>query len=436
MEPGTIDQFNEGVLDAEAKVLAFVENDNRYATKVLETLSDKMFSNKACREIFISAKYVFEKEHSVTITSIYENLKSRGLLDEIKPYMVADILVSQTGGDAELDSCINIISENYYIRKSSYLLRSAIVEISSNKLGARGTIDKLIKNISDESKSLPSTNEFDFDKELENVLFNIDNQAEIIPTKIDFFDRHFGGLLRKELTIIAGRPGHMKTTLAAFISKNIIKNNISTVFFSAEMSTDALLQKMLSMETEISGTRMKLGKITGEERKALVKKATEIRATYQKNIKIYDKINTIPGIISQIYRDRPSVVFIDFIQYLNFEKNDRYDLIIYNSLSRLKDVAKDMKCSIVVLSQLNRSCEARPDKRPRPSDLKESGGLEELSAQIVFVYWDYKYTHDESDKENFELIIGKSRYSNTGRITLKIRPDIGVFDEPFRRPTN
>ena len=144
-------------------------------------------------------------------------------------------------------------------------------------------------------------------------------------------------------------------------------------------------------------------------------------------LKVFDNIKTIPGIINAMYKYEPDVVFIDFLQYLHYEKNDRFDLVIYNGLRDLKDTAKELDCAIVPLSQLNRSIEHRQDKRPLLSDLKESGGIEELSANVAFMYWNYKYSYDEADKENFELIVAKSRYSPSGRFTVKVEPEYGLF---------
>lgn len=248
------------------------------------------------------------------------------------------------------------------------------------------------------------------------------------------------GFHRSELIIIAARPSMGKTSFAANIATNMaLQANIAVAIFSLEMSKEQLANRILCSEAKVDLHKVRTGQISDEEWEKLVQKAGEL----SKSRLIFDDE---PDLSPRLLRAKArrmkreygiEVIFIDYLQLMTSRSKgyeSRQQEITEISRS-LKLLARELNITVVALSQLSRAVEQREDKRPRLSDLRESGAIEQDADLVMFLYRDsyYKRKKDEpgkdtlNDEHEAELIVGKQRNGPVGTIKLTFNPKLATF---------
>lgn len=243
----------------------------------------------------------------------------------------------------------------------------------------------------------------------------LNNSAGIIPYGFKPVDEEIGGVCRKEITIIAGRPGHGKTSLVCQYALNWVQNGFKVLFISKEMPTSRLMHKFFSNIGNIPSDDIKRGAV--EDPEYLQSIAGAFVQKYKENLFLYDNVYNSREIERLILKHQPDIIIDDFIQLSDFGGRDTR-VGITETLKHYKSLAKENNCAFVVLSQLNRSIEGRDDPIPRMSDLAESGSLEQLAADVCFIFYEFKVTYDEIMKNRVEFIIAKARYGESTTIPL------------------
>lgn len=238
----------------------------------------------------------------------------------------------------------------------------------------------------------------------------------LIPFYIPPIDRHLGGLSRAEVAIIAGRPGHGKTSFATQLSTNWLDHDLRVFMVSKEMKTFRLLHKMISQKSHFTSRQLHRGELTEEEAILLAEKIKELTTRYEDRLFIHDDIYDVSRIETMVAKYRPDVIVDDFIQ-LTACDDANLRLEILRIMKAYKQIAKEYNCAVVTLSQLNRSIESRDDPVPRLSDLAESGAIEQLAADVLFVYYPHKVNLD-APADQVTVIASKTRYGTTGRFVL------------------
>ena len=202
--------------------------------------------------------------------------------------------------------------------------------------------------------------------------------------------------------------------------------------FSLEMSSEQLVNRLLSMESGIDAQKMRNGQLTSTDFDQLLEAA--VRVSGASNLVIDDT----PGISVAEVRSRCrkqklehglDLVIIDYLQLMSgsSKKNDNRQQEISEISRNLKALAREMKAPVVALSQLSRACEQRPDHRPMLSDLRESGAIEQDADVVMFLYRDDYYNKDTEHPNEAEVIIAKQRNGPIGTVTLVWKPDITRF---------
>ncbi len=291
-----------------------------------------------------------------------------------------------------------------------------------------------------------------------------------ITTGLDGMNSKTGGMHKSDLMILAGRPGMGKTSLATNIAFNAAQRYLHDVadgidpgrsvgtkvaFFSLEMSADQLATRILSEQARISSERLRMGTLTNDEMKRLVAASIELQ-----NLPLYidDTAGlTIAGLHTRMRRllrrhnNEIGLVVVDYLQLLQGSGRSSNDNRVQeiSEISRgLKTMAKDLKVSVLALSQLSRAVEQREDKRPQLSDLRESGSIEQDADIVMFVYREEYYhaarepsdptsvAHSEWGNEGnridgkSEIIIAKHRHGATDKVTLAFDSKYTVFTDP------
>jgi replicative DNA helicase len=245
-----------------------------------------------------------------------------------------------------------------------------------------------------------------------------------VPMGFTLLDNMTSGLQNADLIILAGRPSMGKTALALNIARNAaVDANIPVAVFSLEMSKEQLSLRMLCAEARLDSSRLRGGYFSMEDWHRLTDSAGVLSES-----SIY--IDDTPSLSAMEIRAKArrlkmdkniGLVIIDYLQLMQGRSSaERRDLEISEISRSLKALAKELNLPVLALSQLNRMLEQRNDKRPKLSDLRESGALEQDADVVAFIYRDEIYNTDENNPKRgtAEIILAKQRNGPVGEVTL------------------
>ncbi len=273
------------------------------------------------------------------------------------------------------------------------------------------------------------------DKYYERVDYLYRHRDEIIgvPTGFSRLDAILGGLQRSDLIIVAGRPGTGKTSFALSIARTAArKYNQRVAIFSLEMSAEQLMQRLISMETEIDSQRLRLGKLTEDEWPIFADAAGALS-----NTQIF--VDDTPAISPMEMRAKArrlhaefglDLVVVDYLQLMRADSmiQNRVQEISYIS-GALKGLARELDVPVVALSQLSRAVEQRSDKKPVLADLRESGSIEQDADIVMFIYREDMYDPDTERQNIAQIIVAKHRHGPTDSVDLFFKKDQTLFRE-------
>ena len=266
-------------------------------------------------------------------------------------------------------------------------------------------------------------------------LYDRDNPNDItgVPTGLVGLDEKTSGLQASDMIIVAGRPAMGKTTLALNIAEHVaIDSGLPVAIFSMEMPGTQLVSRFIASIGRIDQSKLRSGRLTEDDWQKLT---MAIGKLYEAPI----YIDETPGLNPIDLRARArrlarqcgklGLIVIDYLQLMNSVRQSDNRAAELSDISRsVKSLAKELNVPIIALSQLNRSLEQRPNKRPVMSDLRESGAIEQDADIIMFIYRDEVYNPDSQDKGTAELIIGKHRNGPTGMVRLTFTGESTRFD--------
>ena len=262
-----------------------------------------------------------------------------------------------------------------------------------------------------------------------------------IPTGFSRLDRMLGGMRGGQLIVLAGRPSMGKTALAMNIAtQTALHHNTGVAIFSLEMGDRELMERMYSVEGEIDGNSIRTGTLTEEEHQRLGRAAAVIAGA---PIYISDSLCQTPaeinaGLRRMIMKYDIGLVIIDYLQLMDSGieslRGNRVQDVSYISRS-LKSMARSLDLPILALSQLSRGPEQREDQRPRLSDLRESGAIEQDADVVMFMFREEKAIRSKINKQGkdiegkAELLIEKQRNGQTGMIRMNFIQEQTKFTE-------
>jgi len=254
-----------------------------------------------------------------------------------------------------------------------------------------------------------------------------------VPTGFGDLDNMTSGLQPSDLVVIAGRPSMGKTSLAMNIVENAaIGSKLPVAVFSMEMPGQQLAMRMLASLGRINAHHVRTGKLSKDDWPRLTS-AVELLDTAPIFIDDTPALTPVElrSRVRRLSREhgRLGMIVVDYLQLMQSGDNSENRAVEVSNITRaLKIIAKEMSAPVVVLSQLNRSLEQRPNKRPVMSDLRESGAIEQDADVIFFIYRDEIYNEDSQDRGTAEIIIGKQRNGPTGTIRLTFLGEYTRFE--------
>ena len=316
------------------------------------------------------------------------------------------------------------------------MLRNAIEDAYKiTKAGQLSDADgyKMIENINASTSKIMSmrhNEKFDMNELLEETMSKIYDVDATVKFGYGQLDAMTGGMTRGEISVIAGRPGHGKTTLAVNIVRRLIHQGYKVLVFNREMPNKEMMKKIMIMEAEgLSYYNLRLFKYGDRELKELQKTKEKVSKLYSNNLFMFDAIRDLNSSIAQAKKIKPDVIVDDYLQIIDVPNIQEKRLQISEIMKSYKWLAKEENLSVLVVSQLNRALEQRINKRPQLSDLAESGSIEQDAETIIFNYYPWKYlgkeNHDLKELGKYQLhtIVGKSRYAETGFLEMGFHGD-------------
>ena len=420
-------------IDAEINALGCAFLSKEALDKVCEELTSDMFYEKKHKAIYDALFLLRNKDVPVDLTTISNELENEGNLSTAGGIDYLTEILEAVATPANIDHYINIIYEKYILRtlinKSSTIIEECydeqgdvvgIVENAEKSILAVNA-DRMVKDIKPIQEILV--------KSQEQLEFLAKNGGEVtgIPTGFYDLDAKTTGLHENELIIIAGRPGMGKSAIAINMATNMAINAKKTVaLFNLEMGAVQINNRMISSVGQIDSIKLRTGRMDTTDWKKFNEAYSLLAET-----KLF--IDDTPGItVSEIrskcrrLKNSPSgldVIIIDYLQLISSSSKYQGNRVSeVSEVSRdLKKLAMELEVPVIALAQLSRSVEAREDKRPIMSDLKESGSIEQDADIVMFLYCDDYYKYKSTERPNLsptELIISKHRSGSTGTVNL------------------
>lgn len=252
-----------------------------------------------------------------------------------------------------------------------------------------------------------------------------------ITTGLHDLDALTGGQHASELSIVAGRPGTGKTSLALGMMTAMVRaTRRPGLFFSCEMPRRELANRMLCADARVDSTRLRQGTFTQDDMTAISSAGARI---FQLPLWIDDSTASLARVRSKARKTKRErglcAIAIDYLQIMATVKAERRDLELAAITGGLKSLAKELDVPIILLSQLNRALDGRgKDARPRLSDLRESGAIEQDADEVIFVYRDELVNPHTEDRGIAELIVAKQRNGPTDTIRTRFIRELTLFE--------
>lgn len=431
--------------ETERCVLGCMLIDSETINIVKEVLSEDDFYDGEHKWVYKAIVSLADRGKAVDTLTLSNELKENNVFDKIGGYEFLTKIGDSVISTNHVDDYCTIIKEKSIRRRLIRELGSVIDQCYGDSIESFDIIEeaqRAVYNISMDNSTTDftslSTAVSDAVNEL-NRIQKLDEKVIGVPSGFDAIDDITSGFQKGDMVLIAARPSMGKTALAVNIAQNAaIRYKKSVAIFSLEMPTRQLANRIMSGEAEVDSSRLRIANIFPSEWSSLYDTVREIR---EKKVKLF--INDTSGIsVGELRRkcrklkatEGLDLIIIDYLQLMTINERSESRQQEISTISRtLKSIAKELDCPIIALSQLSRGPEARTNKRPMLSDLRESGAIEQDADLVMLLYRD-KYYNPESEDDSTEVIIAKHRNGSVGTVKLKFRGEytkfITIEDDP------
>jgi replicative DNA helicase len=430
-------------LEAEASVLGSVLLDSEVLDRLEGTLSAEAFYKEGHRKIWLAMEHLRARNEPIDLVTLSDELRTRGELDEVGGLSYLVGLSETTPTAAYADYYARIVAEKWTLRKLIHAAGEAMRMAYEEAGSLEDILDSAGRKVLEVSLQ-GGRSEFQSMRELvhetfEHIQMLYENQGQTEGIRCGFreLDAMLGGLGPGSLNIIAARPSMGKTAFALTIAQNVaLREGLGVAIFSLEMPAVQLVTRMLCSEARIDMNRLRQGQLTDRDFSRLVDVAGRIS---EAPIMIDDTPDmTLMELRSRARRLRAQqklgLIVIDYLQLMSGPNNGRNagenrQQEIAQISRGLKNLARELEVPVIALSQLSRAVEARPNKRPMLSDLRESGSIEQDADLVMFIYRD-DYYNPHSEKAGIaEIIVGKQRNGPTGTVDLQFHAQHVRFND-------
>ena len=430
-------------VEAEQSVLGGLLLDNTAWDKIADMIGESDFYRADHRLIYRHVSKLVGNSRPADVITVSESLESTKELDGVGGLAYLGALAQNTPTAANIRRYAEIVRDRAVMRKLAEV-GTEIAETAYNPMGkeAGQLLDEAESKVFAISEQGARGKQGFMDMqplltqvvERIDMLYNRDNPSDVtgVPTGFTDLDKMTSGLQPGDLVIVAGRPSMGKTSLALNMAEHVaLESGLPVGVFSMEMGASQLVMRMLGSVGKLDQHKVRTGRLADEDWRKLTDavgrlndapihidetaalNSLELRARARRLHRQYGKLG---------------LIVVDYLQLMSASSQGENRATEISEISRgLKALAKELNVPVVALSQLNRSLEQRPNKRPVMSDLRESGAIEQDADLILFIYRDEVYNQDSPDKGKAEVIIGKQRNGPIGTITLVFQGEYTRF---------
>ena len=356
-------------------------------------LKPEYFYEEQHQQIYTAMLEMYNTNRSIEIVNLVDTLTRLGLFNDGNAYKYIKLLCDTATDTLNAAECAEIIRDKAMLRALIEALRELSEEAYSEVGGADAIIaeaERRIFSIAENKFDLSFDRIRDVLRDNLSLLEQLSENPDLlsgVKTQFEGLDRVLVGLGKGDLVLVGARPGMGKTSFVMNIAANFAKATKEKVaVFSLEMSSEQLVNRMLASEALIANNALRTGKMSTEEWKRIAAAASLLSET-----QIY--IDDTPGINVNMMKAKlrrlkdVKLVIIDYLQLMQSERHTDNRVQEVAEMTRaLKLLAKEFACPIILCSQLSRSNEARSDKRPMLSDLRDSGAIEQDADIVIFLY--------------------------------------------------
>ena len=426
-------------IEAEQSVIGSMLMDREAVIAASEIIVGSDFYQHQYGVMFDAMVELFNEGKPVDLVTLQDRLKEKDVPPEVSSLDFVRDIVTMVPTSANVRSYAQIVHEKAVLRK---LIRTT-EEIANTCYAGKDPLEDILADTEKQIFNLlqsRSTQDFVPIKQVAiNVLEKIEEAYKTqgtvtgVPTGFIDLDYKLSGFQPSDLVLIAARPSMGKTAFVLNVVDHVaVRKKLPCMVFSLEMSKEQLVNRMLSMESNVDAQKLRTGSLTDSDWDAVVEGVGIIG-----NAKLV--IDDTPGISISELRSKCrkmklehglSIVIIDYLQLRSGSGkggNDNRQQEISEISRSLKALAREMHAPVVALSQLSRACETRTDHRPMLSDLRESGAIEQDADVVMFLYRDDYYNKDTEHPNEAEVIIAKQRNGPIGTVTLIWKPEYTKF---------
>jgi replicative DNA helicase len=423
-------------IEAEQSILGGLLIDNKAIDRIAGQVSASDFYRNDHRIIFTHISKLIDNNDPADIVTVAESLEQNAELTKVGGVAYLGLVAENTPTASNISGYAKIVRERSIMRNlvevGSDIVESAfspqgkdaqqLLDESESKIfqiADAGTSEKL--GFIDIKELLPKAAQRIDD------LYQLDDPNGVtgVPSGYSDLDQKTAGLQPGDLIIIAGRPSMGKTSLALNIAEHVgIEAGLPVAIFSMEMGAAQLTMRLLGSVGKLDQHKMRIGQLEDEDWPKLtnalgVLNEAPIFIDEGSALNSYE----VRARARRLHRQQGKLglIVIDYIQLMssaNEQSNENRATEVSEISRSLKALAKELNVPVVALSQLNRSVESRPDKRPMMSDLRESGAIEQDADVIMFIYRDEVYNPETAEKGVAEILLSKQRNGPTGTVKL------------------
>lgn len=429
-------------IDAEISVLGCGFLEKTALDKIMDEVTDEMFYSDENRIIYKAMKNLHTNNIPVDVATVCNELDKNKDLAKVGGVEYITDIINSVPSTANLNYYINIIFEKSILRN----LINKTTKIQEECYNEQDSIVDIVENAERNILSVYNDKLGKDIRSIQDVLPEVQKNMEALAeSKTDFtgirtgyydFDNMTRGLQKKQVIIVAGRPGCGKSAFALNVALNAaIKNKNSIAFFSLEMGVEEIAKRMFGCVGKIDGDVLKTGKLKNNDWKKWNEAMSELSDT-----KFF--IDDSGGLtVSEIRRkcrklknsdSGLDLIVIDYLQLLSSSSKYAGQRVQeVSEISRdIKKLAMELDVPVIALAQLSRSVEQRKDgdKTPKLSDLRESGSIEQDADIVLFLHSDEYGKYDGNINRKIKLIIAKHRAGQTGAVDLIFKMNTGSFD--------
>jgi len=427
----TIEKFVPYSIEAEKALLGCILLDKEVIFRIADILRPEDFYRGIHQEIYKVFLELFEKGENIDLLSVSERLKEKGLLEEIGGVSYLSELLNSVVTPVNAPNYAKIVKKKAALREllsASYDLQKLVLQESEELEILLDKAEKRVFSIAQKSlthKFIPVKNVLKETWERIETLTRMGPRVRGIPTHFQSLDNLLAGLQKSDLIILAARPSLGKSALAINIAANVaVFEKIPVGIFSLEMSKDQIVDRLISSIGEIDLWRLRTGKLSSEGEPNDFDKISQAMSILSE-APVYIDDSPSPNILQikamcrRLQAEKGlGLVVIDYIQLMQPLNSDASPVEQVSEISRsLKALAREFDIPVLAISQLSRAVERRTPPRPRLSDLRQSGTLEQDADVVMFIYREDKY-FDTGQKGVAEVIVAKHRNGPVGQVQL------------------